>query len=156
MNETINDYMNVSDIPGIDDGDADITLEKFELVPVVSDLNKRSDDIANDYGKVRQNMDFQQQMLLEAAKIALENARNGEHPKQMEVFATLMAQLTALNKGIISVHKDVTEISKPATPVGDKPTINAENVYIGSTSDLMDKYGSQQDAQDEKVVNPDD
>lgn len=156
MSENINGYMDVSEIPGADQGegeDVEITLEKFELVTIDSDINKRDLDVASDYCKVRAGMDFQQQMLMEAAKIALESARNSEHPKHMEVFATLMAQLTTLNAKIITVHKDVAEISKPIAPT--EPTgmnIQAENVFVGSTADLMEKYGSQQDAQDEKVI----
>jgi neutral trehalase len=155
MTESVNSYMDISDIPGVDSLEDEVKLDKFQLIEVKSDINKRQDDISADYSKVRQGMDFQQQMLMEAAKIALENARNGEHPKQMEVFATIMAQLTALNSKIISVHKEVAEISKPAPEPTNSTNITADNVFIGSTADLMEKFGSQQDAQDEKLVNPD-
>jgi hypothetical protein len=156
----VNTYLDTSDIPGIDDDNGEITLEPFALVEIKSDISKREDDIAADYAKVRANMDYQQQMLMEAAKIALENARNGEHPKQMEVFATLMDKMTNLNTKIISVHKEIADIAKPMTPT--QPTggtsINAENVFIGSTAELMEEMGSQQDQQEkqerEKEINP--
>lgn len=154
---TVNTYLDTSEIPGIDDDNGEITLEPFELVEIKSDISKREDDIATDYAKVRANMDYQQQMLMEAAKIALENARNGEHPKQMEVFATLMDKMTNLNTKIISVHKEIADIAKPiAQPDPNSGAlITAENVFIGSTAELMEKVGSQQDQEDrEKEINP--
>tara|TARA_R110000851_G_scaffold78053_9_gene172210 strand:+ start:1496 stop:1969 length:474 start_codon:yes stop_codon:yes gene_type:complete len=153
----VNTYLDTSEIPGIDDDNGEITLEPFELVEIKSDISKREDDIATDYAKVRANMDYQQQMLMEAAKIALENARNGEHPKQMEVFATLMDKMTNLNTKIISVHKEIADIAKPiAQPDPNSGAlITAENVFIGSTAELMEKVGSQQDQEDrEKEINP--
>ncbi|URC15126.1 terminase small subunit [Paraglaciecola Antarctic GD virus 1] len=147
--------MDVSQIPGVDEA-AETTMEVFELTTIDSNLALRDKDIAADYNKVRVTMDFQQQMLMESIKIALEAARNSEAPKSMEVVATLMAQLTTLNTKIISIHKDIADLAKPtANPDAPKATIQAENVYIGSTADLMDQYGSQQDAQDEKLVNQD-
>ena len=156
------DYMSVSDIPGVDDMESEATVEPFELTAIESDIDKRDDDIKADYSKVRQTMDFQQQMLMEAAKIALESARNGEHPRQMEVFTTIMAQLTTLNTKIITIQKDVKEIAASPTQGNSQPTgetsITAENVFIGSAAELMNQVGSQQDEQDkhkEKVVNRD-
>jgi hypothetical protein len=156
-NDIMMKYLNVDSVPGIDEDFDEASLEPFVIVPTSSDITRREADIATDYAKVRANMDAQQQMLMEAAKIALETARNGQHPKQMEVFATLMDKMTTLNTKIISVHKEVADISKniePTTPNAGT-SITAENVFIGSTADLMEAVGTQQDEEErEKVVNP--
>lgn len=150
--------LDIDGIPGIE-GEEIPVYEKLELVEVKSNPQNRTPDLEDDYGVVRKNMHFQQQMLMDAAKIFLETAKNADSPRHMEVFATLMGQMTTTNKEILKLHKEMKDIT--AEQVGTKGNpqggmnIQNANVFVGSTSDLMDEYGDAYEAQEarEKIVN---
>ena len=93
----INKLLDISDLPGID-GEEIKVYEPLQLVEVKSNPQNRTPDLEDDYGIVRRNMHFQQQMLMDAAKIFLETAKNADSPRHMELFATLMGQMTPTNR----------------------------------------------------------
>lgn len=154
----ISKLLDITDLPGIS-GEEIPVYEKLELVEVKSNPQNRTPDLEDDYGVVRKNMHFQQQMLMDAAKIFLETAKNADSPRHMEVFATLMGQMTTTNKEILKLHKEMKDIT--AEQVGTKntqqPQMNIENatVFLGSPSDLMDEVGDSYESQErlEKQVN---
>lgn len=155
----INKLLDVSDLPGFN-GEEIPVYEKLELVEVKSNPQNRTPDLEDDYGVVRKNMHFQQQMLLDAAQIFLESAKNADSPRHMEVFATLMGQMTTTNKEILRLHKEMKEITaeqvgtKGAAPTGQTNIQNA-TIFMGSPTDLMDEVGDAYEAQEakEKVIN---
>jgi len=144
---------NIEDVPT-----NDVELQPpFQLVPINSNIEDRKKDVSDDYTIVRQSLNFQQQMMMEAAKIALEAIRNGEHPRNIEVFSGLMGQLTALNEKILKTHKDVKELAEQAKPQEQsKMSISADNVYITSPSELLDMYGTRQDNLDGEIIDVED
>lgn len=77
----------------------------------------------------------------------------------MEVFATLMGQMTTTNREILKLHKDMKDITseqvgtKGAIPTGQMNIQNA-TVFMGSPTELMDEIGDAYEAQEarEKVI----
>nr|3TXS_A Chain A, Terminase DNA packaging enzyme small subunit [Biquartavirus 44RR2]3TXS_B Chain B, Terminase DNA packaging enzyme small subunit [Biquartavirus 44RR2]3TXS_C Chain C, Terminase DNA packaging enzyme small subunit [Biquartavirus 44RR2]3TXS_D Chain D, Terminase DNA packaging enzyme small subunit [Biquartavirus 44RR2] len=80
----------------------------------VSNPNNRKIDQDDDYELVRRNMHYQSQMLLDMAKIALENAKNADSPRHVEVFAQLMGQMTTTNKEMLKMHKEMKDLAGAA------------------------------------------
>lgn len=152
--------LDIEGIPGIEGQEIPV-YEKLELVEVKSNPNDRKPDLEDDYSVVRKNMHFQQQMLMDAAKIFLETAKNADSPRHMEVFATLMGQMTTTNKEILKLHKEMKDITSEqvGTGKGANPHqgMNIQNatVFVGSTADMMDEFGDAYEAQEarEKIVN---
>lgn len=154
----INALLDISDLPGITGEEVEV-YKPLELIEVKSNPQNRTPDLEDDYGVVRRNMHFQQQMLMDAAKIFLETAKNADSPRHMEVFATLMGQMTATNKEILKLHKEMKDITaeqvgtKNSAPTGQMNIQNA-TVFMGSPADLMDEVGDAYEAQEarEKVI----
>lgn len=150
--------LDLDGLPGIE-GEEIPVYEKLELVEVKSNPNDRKPDLEDDYSVVRKNLHFQQQMLMDAGRIFLETAKNADSPRHMEVFATLMGQMTTTNKEILKLHKEMKEITaeQVSTKGGAPQTTNIENatIFMGSPSDLMDEIGDSYEAQEriEKQVN---
>ncbi len=147
------DLMDVSNLPGID-GEIE-AREPMELKEIESKFDERGEDLKSDYERVRQNYNFQSQMGLEAMKVAIENARNSDAPRQMEVFSTLLGQVTNLNESIIKMHKNMNE----TTNTGKSTTINTDGgnvVFQGSPYDLQGYKGSQSEVKREKVIEHED
>lgn len=160
MNELdVNELMIIGDFPGLADGieDAVVPVEPLQLVSTESNPSNRALDLSDDYMNVRNMLYFQQQMLMEAAKVSLESARTSEAPRTMEVFATLMGQMTTTNKELLRIHKDMKDITSeqtktdPGQSVGTQ-TITAQNVFLGTPAELMSKVGSQYDSPKKKVI----
>ena len=85
--------LDIGDLPGIT-GEEVVVYEPLQLVEVESNPSNRKPDLENDYTVVRRNMHYQSQMLMDAAKIFLETAKNSDSPRHMEVFSTLIGQMT--------------------------------------------------------------
>ncbi|BBC78232.1 terminase small subunit [Escherichia phage EcS1] len=151
--------LDITDLPGLTGEDV-VTYEPLVLLPVESNPQNRTPDLEDDYTVVRKNMHFQSQMLMDAAKIFLETAKNADSPRHMEVFSTLMGQMTTTNKELLRMHKEMKEITNEATNTnknGGQVVQNIENatVFVGSPSDMMDEFGDAYEAQEarEKVIN---
>ncbi|UPW39482.1 small terminase protein [Escherichia phage vB_EcoM_ESCO47] len=155
----INKLLDISDLPGISGEEVEV-YAPLELVEVTSNPKNRTPDLEDDYTVVRKNMHFQQQMLMDAAKIFLETAKNADSPRHMEVFATLMGQMTTTNKEILKLHKEMKDITaeqigtKGVAPAGQMNIQNA-TVFMGSPTELMEEVGDAYEAQEarEKVIN---
>lgn len=141
----------------------EVRLEPFETKEVQSHPEDMSKDVLEDYKSVRGSMHTQQQMLLESAKVALEFARNTESPRAFEVFSQIMNQLTGLNVSMTKFHGEILELEKKRRDLlkgksegeGNTTIINAENVFYGTPSDMIEMQGSQVESRrNEKVVNP--
>lgn len=153
-NFDVNSLMDITNIPGIDlDETMPVVYEPTVLEPVSSNPAERSIDLQADYSAVRENLHHQQQMLMAMAKIALENAKNSESPKHVEVFTQLMGTMANTTKSIIAMHKEMASITNEATVVKKDASQSAgmhiENatVFVGTPADLMALEGSQSDAQ---------
>lgn len=140
----MSELLDIKDLPGID-GETIPVYEPLELVEVKSNPNNRSIDLEEDYAAVRRNAHFQQQMLMDAAKIFLETAKNADSPRHMEVFSGLMGQMSQNNKDLLKIHKEMKEITTeniktaPAPIQATQMNIKNAQVFLGSTNDLMDE-----------------
>lgn len=156
----IGKLMDISELPGVT-GDEIQVYEPLKLVDVESNPNNRTPDLEDDYIIVRKNMHYQQQMLMDAAKIFLETAKNADSPRHMEVFGTLMGQMTTTNKEILKLHKEMKDITaEQVSTKGGTQSVNIEQatVFMGSPSDLMDEVGDSYEAieareKEEKIIN---
>lgn len=135
--------LDTSDLPGID-GEELPKIVPLELIEVTSNPKERTLDLEDDYTVVRKNLHFQQQMLMDAAKLFLESAKTADSPRHMEVFATLMGQFTTSNKELLKIHNDMKAITNEnvAVPQGNG-NVNIENahVFVGSPTDFMEEHG---------------
>ncbi|QPB12430.1 terminase small subunit [Providencia phage PSTCR6] len=142
--------LDLSDLPGIE-GEEIAVYEPLELQEVSSNPTNRKPDLEDDYSIVRRNMHYQSQMLLDAAKIFLETAKNADSPRHMEVFATLMGQMTSTNKEMLKLHKEMKDITNETTSTkGETPAMNITNanVFMGSPADMLEEYGDTYEAND--------
>lgn len=125
--------------------------EPLELTPVRSNPEDRNQDLLDDYETARQTIHFQNQMMMDAAKIYLEIAKNSESPKFLQAFGTLMQQMNANSREFLNLHKDMKKILEDDKkkdknqPVQQSP-VNIQNatVFMGSPSDLMDEIDDQE------------
>lgn len=153
----MNELLNITDLPGVD-GEELVVYEPLELTTVDSNPQNRTVDLEEDYIVVRKNLHFQQQMIFDAAKIFLETAKNADSPRHMEVFSTLMGQMTNTNKEILKLHREMKDITNEQTNVSkDQPapgSVNIQNaqVFLGGPSDLMDQEGDAFDAANKVVA----
>lgn len=154
----INKLMDITDLPGLA-GEEVTAYEPLVLKEVESNPQNRTPDLEDDYSVVRKNLHFQQQMLMDAGKIFLEAAKNADSPRHMEVFATLMGQMTTTNKELLKLHKEMKDITAEqiGTKGGEPNQTNIQNatIFMGSPTDLMDEVGDAYEAQEEreKVIN---
>ena len=138
--------LDVGDLPGIDGEDVVAPLP-LELVEVDSNPKDRTIDLEDDYKVVRKNLHFQQQMLMDAAKLFLESAKTADSPRHMEVFATLMGQMTTTNKELLKLHNEMKSITNEQIGTGKQESsgnnLNIQNaqVFVGSPTDLMESVG---------------
>lgn len=151
--------LDIGDLPGIT-GEEVVAYEPLVLDKVESNPQNRTPDLEDDYTIVRRNMHHQSQMLMDAAKIFLETAKNSDSPRHMEVFSTLIGQMTSTNKELLRLHKEMKDITNESTTTkggNPQPGMNIQNatVFVGSPSDMMDEYGDAYEAQEakEKVIN---
>lgn len=149
----MNSLLSVGDLPGAMATEVAV-VEPIELTATDSNPTNRTVDLSEDYCNVRNMLYFQQQMLMEAAKVSLESARVSEAPRTMEVFATLMGQMTTTNKELLRIHKDMKDITSEQTTAGKATpaqNITAQNVFVGTPADLMNQVGSQYDARKAEI-----
>jgi hypothetical protein len=153
----MNELLNITDLPGVD-GEELVVYEPLELTTVDSNPQNRTVDLEDDYTVVRKNLHFQQQMIFDAAKIFLETAKNADSPRHMEVFSTLMGQMTNTNKEILKLHREMKDITNEQTNVSKDQhapgSVNIQNaqVFLGGPSDLMDQEGDAFDAANKVVA----
>lgn len=145
--------LDISGLPGVEFNDnIPVVYEPTVLEEVHSNFNDRRLDLEVDYSSSRESYHHQQHMLMEMAKIALENAKNSESPKHVEAFVRLMETMNSTSANLLKVHKEMQAITAetPKTPVAaPQGQMHIENatVFVGSPADLMDIEGSQFDIQ---------
>ncbi|AUM58469.1 terminase small subunit [Proteus phage phiP4-3] len=134
--------LDISDLPGVT-GEEILVYPPLELKEVVSNPTNRNIDLEEDYKQTRQTLHHQQQMIMDAAKIFLETAKNADSPRHMEVFATLMSQVTNSSKELLKIHKEMKDITNETTNTKGSQQVNIENANIVMTSptDLLEEFG---------------
>lgn len=142
MNDLL-DFTSLKDLSGIEglNGEDVQVYAPLVLQEPISNPNNRKIDQDDDYSLVRRNMHFQTQMMMDMAKIALENAKNADSPRMVEVFSQLMGQMTSTNKEIIRMHKEMKELtsSEPSIPGKVQNDESGEIIeFEGSPDELLE------------------
>ena len=106
-----------------------------------------SDDLDDDYNKIRQSLYDLTDQGDEAIELMMELARESEHPRAFEVLGQLIKQNADISEKILKMHKTRKEVEKASgnTPALEGGTIT-NNLFVGSTTDL------QRLLQNEKVI----
>ena len=66
-------------------------------------------------------------------------AKEDEKSRTYEVLFNAMKTLTDMNKQILEIEKAKKDIEKQDEPKEGNKTVNNENVFIGTTNDLLDQ-----------------
>lgn len=128
---------------------------------VVSDLVKTIDyddaDSTEDYDTARDTL----QKVIAQGSIALESilsvAQGSDHPRAYEVVGIIMKQLADTSKDLLGIHKTKREIknldiaNNPSKAAGG-PT---NNLFVGSTKELMDFLETQNPKKKVKKIDND-
>lgn len=139
------ELLSLEGLPGLE-GEELPVYKPLVLEEVDSNPTNRKPDIEDDYSLVRRNLHFQSQMLMDMAKIALENAKNAESPRHVEVFATLMGQMTATNKELLRVHKDMKDITDEKVITGQVAQQQADT-FLCSPEDMIEEEQEEKDSE---------
>lgn len=120
-------------------------------VAPVADLSDTDPALKDDLNVSRVALRNQQELMMQLAMHMAPEVMMSEHPKMVEAFAKLMAQITSSAKALVDVHKVTKETKSTPTVVQHNQQINAEKVFIGTPGDLMDKIGTRQDEQEKEI-----
>lgn len=122
-----------------------------QLTPVIEDvgsteLSKEDKEVETDFYEVRENY----KDIIEQGKTALTDivriAKASESPRAFEVASKMLKDLSDINSQLLTLHEKrrqlvpVTEPEKEA--VTEAQVINNNNVFVGTTRDLLDLYAT--------------
>jgi hypothetical protein len=77
-------------------------------------------------------------------------ARDSEHPRAYEVAGTLIKQISEVARDLMEVQKAKKVLDKPTE--GAKSTIKTQNIFVGSTRDLLKKIREEAVTATAKVI----
>jgi hypothetical protein len=131
----------------------DVTpIEKVEALPVIKkELLPANDEVLEqDLGDAYQQSKENLQGIIDQGKEAMEEileiAKAGQHPRAFEVYGGLLKNMVDANKELLSIQKQMREMS------GIKNETNQTNIdkaiFVGSTSELsklLKNNGSQKE-----------
>lgn len=119
----------------------------FKETPVAFNKDNRGDDILNDYEFVRVSLRKQVEMMDTASRTALLTAIGSGSARHTEVFAKLMETMANTAERLLKVQKQMNELQGRGAEQPAAPRIGTQNVFFGTTRDLLSKQGSSQDRQ---------
>jgi len=112
--------------------------EIFDIQPLKEEESSLPEvidsQVDTDFEFARQNI----RELAEKGKIAVDNilqvAAATDHPRAYEVAATLIKNMSDINKDLIELQKKKRDL----TPIKEKSVVNVDKaVFLGSTADLI-------------------
>ncbi len=92
------------------------------------------ENIENDYKYARENLYNVIERGTDALNGIVDLAQQSQHPRSFEVVADLIRTLSAANKDLLSIRKQVKDLQ----PEADKPKNVTNNLFVGSTKDITD------------------
>jgi len=100
-------------------------------------VNTDDADMEADFEKMRHN----QEELILKGKIALDCAldivQQSDQPRAIEVFSTLLGQLSKINQDAMDLHAKRRDIKNARPESEDAPkTVNNNAIFVGTTSEL--------------------
>jgi len=100
----------------------------------------RNSNATNDYEYARTNLMDLAEKGAQALEDMLDFAKQSQHPRAYEVVATLISQLTATNKELLTLSKtikDITKVEKAAQELNPEGGGANNQVFFGSTADMQ-------------------
>lgn len=147
------DFLETGDLDGLLGGETRpkpvVVISKTLPVTDLADLDP---SLRDDLNTSRATLRAQQEIMMQLAVSMAPEVMMAEHPKMVEAFAKLMAQMTSASKALVDVHK-VTKETKSVASVSNTTNqqINAEKVFIGTHGELLKKEGTRQDTHEKEV-----
>lgn len=74
---------------------------------------------------------------MEGLETMMELFKESEHPRAGEVFAHMMKNVSDINDKLMDLQKKKALISKPPKEDVQTPSLTQNNVFVGSTTDLL-------------------
>lgn len=101
-------------------------------------INDAFDDSAKtDFTTARANL----LRLIESGTVSLEKlteiAAQSQHPRAFEVVSTMINTLINANKELLELQTKIREISAADTSSGNNPQVVNNNLFVGSTQELL-------------------
>lgn len=145
MDENL-DFLNTDQLPGlIGDSTPTPPLVVSEATEI-KDVSTLNEHLVDDLNLTRSTLRAQQEIMLQVAKEFAKTAMTAEHPKIIEALGTFMGHLTQNAKALVDMHKTAKDAAGPGVVQQQNQQINAENVFIGTPTDMLDHFGTRQDS----------
>jgi hypothetical protein len=143
MNDLNKNLSEIFDVAPIQKVEA-LPVTKKELVPANDEVLEQ--DLGDAYQQSKENLQGIIDQGKEAMEEILEIAKAGQHPRAFEVYGGLLKNMVDANKELLSIQKQMREMS------GIKNETNQTNIdkaiFVGSTSELsklLKNNGSQKE-----------
>lgn len=131
MNDLNKNLSEIFDITPIEKVEA-LPVEKKDLLPV--NVEALDQDLDDAYQQSKENLQGLIDQGTEAMQEILEIAKAGQHPRAFEVYGGLLKNMVDANKELLSIQKQMREMS------GVKKETSSTNIdkaiFVGSTSEL--------------------
>jgi hypothetical protein len=131
MNDLNKNLSEIFDITPIEKVEA-LPVEKKDLLPV--NVEALDQDLDDAYQQSKENLQGLIDQGSEAMQEILEIAKAGQHPRAFEVYGGLLKNMVDANKELLSIQKQMREMS------GVKKETSSTNIdkaiFVGSTSEL--------------------
>lgn len=111
------------------------TNEVIDVTPSGQVVTGNEEELKTDVRNVRTNLYGIVEQGNTALELALEVARQSEHPRAFEVVGGLLKHLADINHQIIDLHAKEKKISEKEKDDGKSVTNNT--LFIGSTDELL-------------------
>lgn len=123
---------NMTEIFDIEPKATEIIKVEKPQVPVATEELKH--DLEDAYQQSKDNL----QHIIDQGKDAMEEilniAKNSQHPRAFEVYGTLLKNMTEANKELLSIQKQMREISGTKSEAAQTTIDKA--VFVGTTADF--------------------
>ena len=143
MNDLNKNLSEIFDVTPIEKVEA-LPVGKKELLPANDEVLEQ--DLGDAYQQSKENLQGIIDQGKEAMEEILEIAKAGQHPRAFEVYGGLLKNMVDANKELLSIQKQMREMS------GIKNETNQTNIdkaiFVGSTSELsklLKNNGSQKE-----------
>jgi len=131
MNDLNKNLADVFDVTPIEKVEA-LPVVKKELLPANTEVLDQ--DLDDAYQQSKENLQGLIDQGTEAMQEILEIAKAGQHPRAFEVYGGLLKNMVDANKELLSIQKQMREMS------GVKKETSSTNIdkaiFVGSTSEL--------------------
>lgn len=108
-----------------------------DVRPQVMSPLTRDEEAEVDFDYARGNMYNVIETGTKALEELLDVATQSQHPRAYEVLATTMKTLVDANKQLVDLSKEKAAESKPKTDDGSGGNVTNNNLFVGTTHDLL-------------------